>query len=907
MPNEMNELAATPQTKPRLGATRARVGLAMRIERLWPLVAPLVWVAMAFFVLSWFGVFRASPGWLRIVLLIGLGLAALSALPRLMRYRDPRPHEIDRRLEEANALRHQPVSAQADTLPDNADPFARALWEEHRRRMARGLDRLGGTAPRADMPRRDPWALRTLAPLALLVAFGFSFGSLGGRIGDAFQAPALPERVASRLDAWVTPPDYTGVPPIFLTRDGVTNEVSDGAREVPAGSVLTLRIAEGDGSERVELIERGGEGRALEPSGDAVSGTAVAYEATLEEDATVRVTAGGGAREFAFLVRPDLEPTIAWRENEDGEAHETTRTGALMLHYEVSDDYAPASGRALLTPVTGEGARPLYDVPEMALSMPRLSAENGERASGAARATRDLTEHPAAGALVEVVLEVTDRAGQTARSAPRRLLLPEREFRNPLALALLEQRRALALDANEQENVVANLDLVLLHAETTVDDTVQFLGLSTARDRVAHAWSDDLLRESVDYLWEVARGIEDGATSTAERRLRDAQDALEQALEDGASDEELQALMEKLREALEEFMTALAEQMQANPQQAMPIMPNMEMMTEDDLQRMMDNMEEMARSGQREQAQAMLDELRRMTEQMQAGQPPTQQQSEQAAEMQRQMQEMADLLREQQELMDETFRMENSRPPNLSDPTDPQTPQQSQPPGMQPPGMQPPGQQGEQQQGQQQGQQPQQGQTPQAGEPMTPEEFANAMEALRQRQEALQERLDAMQEAMEGMGLQPSEEFGEAGEAMGDAEGNLGEGQSGPAVGDQGRAIEALRQGSQNMMQQMMQAMQGQGPGMMPGAMPGQQPGQGQQGQGPGRFTQGFGNPRSDRDPLGRPRATTGPQFGDEIEVPDEIDTQRAREILEAIRERLGRQLTPRMEREYLERLLELR
>ena len=648
------------------------------------------------------------------------------------------------------------------------------------------------------------------------------------------------------------------------------------------------------------------------------------FETVLEGDSTVRVRAGGGMREFRFLVVPDLEPTIAWRENEAGEAHEISRTGALTLHYEVADDYPLAGGRAVVEPAAGPGARPLYDAPEIALAMPRLGAGDGPAGEGAqgveaarlrgvARTARDLTEHPMAGARVDIVLEATDKAGRTARSAPRTLLLPEHAFRKPLARALVEQRRALALDANEAARVVANLDLIMLHAEETIDDTPHFLGLVTARGRIANAWSDDLLREGVDYLWELARAIEDGAVSSAERRLRDAQDALEQALEEGAGDEELQALMDELREAMEEFMAAMAERMRDMPQQAMPLPPDTQFLDQNDLNRMLDNMEEMARSGQREQAQAMLDELRRMTEQLQAGTPQQGEPNEQAAEMQRQMQEMGDLLREQQELMDETFRMENSRPRGMTEM--PRPGDQSRPDGQQPPqaGRQPqPGRQGQQQQDQQQGEQ-QQGEGgqqqagPQPGEPMSPEEFAEAMEQLRQRQEALQERLQAMQEAMEGMGLEPSEEFGDAGEAMGEAEGNLGEGQSGPAVGDQGRAIEALRQGAQNMMEQMMQAMQGQGQGQQPGMMPGQQPGQAQEGQGPGRFTRGYGGTRGDRDPLGRPRANSGPQFGDEIEVPDEIDTQRARRILDAIRKRLGEQLTPRMEREYLERLLDLR
>ncbi len=103
----------------------------------------------------------------------------------------------------------------------------------------------------------------------------------------------------------------------------------------------------------------------------------------------------------------------------------------------------------------------------------------------------------------------------------------------------------------------------------------------------------------------------------------------------------------------------------------------------------------------------------------------------------------------------------------------------------------------------------------------------------------------------------------------------------------QGRALEALRQGARDMMSQMMQAQQGQGQ------------------QGPQRARLGQGN-QNGRDPLGRPAVADGPDFGDHVKVPDEIDVQRAREILDAIREKLGNNPPQEMERRYLERLLDV-
>ncbi len=168
---------------------------------------------------------------------------------------------------------------------------------------------------------------------------------------------------------------------------------------------------------------------------------------------------------------------------------------------------------------------------------------------------------------------------------------------------------------------------------------------------------------------------------------------------------------------------------------------------------------------------------------------------------------------------------------------------------------------------------------------MTPEEFAEALKELQQGQGKLREDLEGLTKGLEGLGIKPGEGFGEAGEAMGEAEGALGEGNGERAVGEQGRALEALRRGAQDMMQQMQQAMQG-------------EEGSGEQGSRQQNF---------ERDPLGRPRATTGPDFGDSVKVPDEIDVQRARRILDAIRKRLGNALSPELERNYLERLLEMR
>jgi uncharacterized protein (TIGR02302 family) len=186
----------------------------------------------------------------------------------------------------------------------------------------------------------------------------------------------------------------------------------------------------------------------------------------------------------------------------------------------------------------------------------------------------------------------------------------------------------------------------------------------------------------------------------------------------------------------------------------------------------------------------------------------------------------------------------------------------------------------------QRGQRGQQGQEGQQGD-------RNAMGELQQGQQALRDQLKKLMEELRkrgfGRGQQGQgemDQLGRAGEEMGQAEGQLGEGNADGAVESQGRALEALRRGAQNLAQSMQQqGMMGPGPNGQPGR---------------------FGQPRANQetDPLGRP--LRGRDYGDDttVKVPGEIDVQRARRILEELRRRFGESFRPQLELEYIERLL---
>jgi hypothetical protein len=125
------------------------------------------------------------------------------------------------------------------------------------------------------------------------------------------------------------------------------------------------------------------------------------------------------------------------------------------------------------------------------------------------------------------------------------LTLPARQFTDPLAKAVVEQRAKLAMDANAAPLVGDALDALTLAPEDSFDDVGDYLALRSAYHRLQNARNDDELRELVDYLWSVALGIEDGDLSMTAQSLRDAQEALRKALENGASDPEIARLTEE--------------------------------------------------------------------------------------------------------------------------------------------------------------------------------------------------------------------------------------------------------------------------------------------------------------------------------------------------------------------------
>lgn len=857
-----------------------RLVAGSRAALLWERVWPALWlpfgVVLVFVAASWLGLWLDLPRQGRIVGLALFGLAFLGSLWPLLRLRlPPRAAALDR-LDRKAGLKHGPARALEDTLAVGAaDPATRALWEAHRRRAEAALARLSVAPPRPDMPAHDRYALRGAALLALVASAFVAGPEMGQRLAAAFdwRGPVAPGPV-SRIDGWIDPPLYTRSPPLMI------DFASGGEQRLkaPIRSTVVIRVA-GAQSASVEP----GRGLVPLPAPENPRPGLTEQRFTLEGSATLALRTGltGGAR-LTIEAIPDRPPEIAL-----ADPPEVNARGTFTLSYRAKDDYGIASAEGEIARADGAGQggrRPLVPAPRLALSPP--ADAQGEAAT---RTTLDLTQHPWAGARVALTLLARDEAGQEGRSEPLPFTLPQRPFTKPLARALVEQRRNLVLDPDDRRQVQLALDALLIAPERYTPQWGVFLGLRLAAQRLRAARTDEALLEVADWLWTMAQQIEDGDLSEAERDLRAAQERLREALERNAGEDEIRRLTQELRQAMDRFLREFAERMQRDPQSGeQPSRPGDRIISQEDLNRMLNQIEEMMRQGDVAEAQRLLDQLRNTLENLQTARPNGRMTDPMAREMNRAIEDLDGIVRDQQQLRDDTFRQGQEGPRGGREERRGQQ-RQGDRQGNREGGRQ--GQQGEAQGQQRQGQRGE-GRQPGGGQGQGQGE-QGAGQGLDGRQQALRDRLNDLQRRMRGLGLQGEQGFSEAEQAMREAENAIRDGRSGEAVEAQGRALEGLQRGTQGLAQQMQQMM-GQGDGSEQAGEPGQ-------GQPDGRSA----NSQRNSDPLGRPLRSRDLSDG-RVKVPtaDESAAARTRRIMEELRRKLGDPNRPREELDYFDRLL---
>ena len=827
-----------------------RLGLARcahAFERIWPAVWPTLAVVGLFLVVSLFGLWPYLPTWLHGLGLLGFAVALGCALFRARAALTwPSRDAALGRLERVNALPHRPLRSLGDGLSGGQDDqVTRSLWQRHQQRLARMVDGLKVGLPRSDLPSQDRWALRVALALLLIVALVEAGSMAPKRLAQAFELKRAggAVQIPVQLAVWITPPDYTDQPPYALDVTApvaLSETVSIGIPQgvdVPAGSELLAQVHHAD-----DAVEQYGVtiGDVTEPFTAAGRGSA---EAHLILEQSGRLTIGSPREALGVWdveIIPDQPPEIAF-----AEPPAATHRNVMRFGFEAVDDYGVAS---IVLVMNRPGQE--EEAERIELIQPARGAVDIDDA-----AYLDLTPHPWSGLAVEMRLEATDGIEQSGLSDVETLVLPTRSFSHPVARAIVELRRRLAENTDRRAEVAAALNGLSHMPERFQNDSTVFMALRSAATRLVFEEELETVDAVMELMWETALHLEDGNMSLASRELRDLQEALRDALANGASDAELERLMSELRRALDNYLDALAQQAeeQAGDQTLAPMDANAMTVQRQDLEQMLDSLRDMIQTGAREAAQEMLAQLQELLENLQVGQ-----QTDQARQGQQMMNDLQELIQRQQELLDQTYGL--SRQQSLENMTG-------------------------QQEGQR-GQQGQQGQQGQMGDMRPGGQRPGQGSQAAMDQESLRRALGELMRSLGDNGIQIPRAMGEAELSMRAARDALEGGRPGEALDPQAEALDELRQGGQAMMQELQRMIGQNGQGQQ---MPGQQFGQ----QGP-----------ADRDPLGRSMFNRGSADLNGPHVPTDLDLGKARAIMEELRRRAGQRYRPAEELDYLERLL---
>ncbi|HVM81126.1 MAG TPA: TIGR02302 family protein [Stellaceae bacterium] len=744
----MAETAPVPETRPLSRRDLARrVALARGAlfwERCWPEFALALGVIGLYLVGALFDLPALVPGWLHAAALAILAMLLAWALWRAVRaLRLPGESEGRRRLEAASGLAHRPLAAVTDRLAGGAgDPVAMALWEAHRARMSKRLRGLRVGLPLAGFLRRDPYALRAALAIALVIGVLDAGRDSGERVlralvPDFSFSPGAAASVS--LDIWITPPDYTGEAPLFLQRDAAKDPIP-----VPTGSTVLAQVHGGSEPPRIEVGGKATDFAAIDAANFKGSATVTAG------DKLAVTQAGRTLGSWPIRIVPDQPPAIAFV----GEPKKTARD-ALRIEFKATDDYGVETAKAVIHRVGGAPDEAI----ELELPLPGLHLKEARNAN-----FYDLTPHPWAGLPVEIHLEATDAINQVGKSETITLTLPERVFHHPMARALIEQRRELTVHPGDRDVVAETLSDLSLRPAFFDEDKVVYLGLRMSSLRLQRDDPKTAIPAVQQLLWDLAVRLEDGHTTMAQRDIRDLMQALQQAIARNAPDAEIERLTKELKEAIDRYLKALAENMQRqNPdgKDLPPIDPS-RLMSDRDLQRMLDRARELARNGAKDAARDLLSQLQNMLENLRMAQP--RQMPGQGNEAMRSLQQLQS---RQQSLLDRTFRQSRQ------------------------------GQRGKPQPGQGQGE-------------------ASEQEALR----------GMLNDLMRQFGQQGDvpQSLERADRAMGDAAQALRRGAPGEAVGPETEALDALQQATKELLDQMTSAFGGPGgtgdlpDGVMPNA-----------------------------------------------------------------------------------------
>ncbi len=667
--------------------TTQRLVARARLRLYWETYAPTLaagFLAVGIFSLgAWLGLWQWIGDPVRLIALAVTHFFLARSIMRALSLRRPTQSDARRRVELDSGQAHRPLDVLDDRPALSAD-----VWPAHQKQALTQARKLRRADTRPTLAPIDPYYLRFLLPVALLVAAiymaGFSFERLRKAVSPSWQSPIRASQVS--YEAWIDPPAYTGRPPIYF---------KDGANvAVPAGSEFVARISGSKTAPRPRL-DRGWRSKFLTPK--RLGAKSFEIREIIDDTSKVEFRVGLSRKAFGLNVADDLPPEV-----EIVEPPEADKRDRLTLAYGLIDDFGVETLEIEMSLLSDDtDAATAFDGATVRADIPLPGSRQTSVES--AKAALDLSKTRYAGQKVIGRLVATDGAGQSGISEPVWFTVPDKIFVEPLAKAVAEQRTLVMAGLDETyapfpkaewvpSDGVTNEYLPRLHwdrapapiqratllIEAVTDepaglfkDPAVYMGLRHARSQMRYAESTVELQSLPEDLWRIALRAEFGVLGSALEEMREAEAALREGIARRAAKREVDTLFERYNLAVDAYTEELRRKAQEEGNVAEggggngPPPGSL-----DEIQELLKAIEEANAAGDTEGARIALARLAELLENMQiqlsqgggggGGDPSGGDMSE---EEKKQLEDLADLTGKQRDLQDETEQAERDDEP----------------------------------------------------------------------------------------------------------------------------------------------------------------------------------------------------------------------------------------------------
>lgn len=600
------------------------------VERLWAAFAlPLV-LLFALVMTAAFGFWATLPFWPHmILLLVWIGGGAWLFYENRHNYPGFPTLEQGRvALERRHLLRHRPLTLAADKPVQAMTPEARALFEKAQQSASEAGRRAGPTAVRTQKLLADKWALRYPVLILMLIALWADSDRGFAELRQAFY-PAGKQaylKTIQGVDAWIYPPEYTQDSRFILQ--------ADTTQAVPEGAEVMVRVHVVEPLSRQPALMLAEAEKPLTRQGQTYTTRAAVAE--------------GGGLEVRYRGRVLFQTRLSLVEDTPPEITlnpplERTPEGMLNIPFTVRDDYGVKKVEVLISREGPDGNR--REVTRE-LVIPREGVREAETSSYV-----DFTADPFAGFQVQMQLRATDMAGQGTLTPPRKLTLPERPFNHPVAKRLVALRKELFRQPDREGYVAGQLRGIMSKPESFDHNNRAYMSITFA-EKTLQAKNTDHIARAMGLMWDAALHIEKGPLAMQMERLLNAQRDLQKALAEGASPQEIDALFRKLAQAMQDLLR------QAQFGGDMGEMMDVPSLQNSDLAQLMEQINELLKSGAYEEAQKLLKELEKLMAHVSMGD------NQAMKDFQEAMGDLQNIKKQQEQLIEEAF--ENEVPGRLT-------------------------------------------------------------------------------------------------------------------------------------------------------------------------------------------------------------------------------------------------